>query len=51
MRITMNKVYLKKGKEESLCRFHPWGFSGAIARMDEGIAEGELVHEVLLKVG
>ncbi|MCF0202640.1 MAG: class I SAM-dependent rRNA methyltransferase [Bacteroidaceae bacterium] len=40
----MNKVYLKKGKEESLCRFHPWVFSGAIARMDEGIAEGELVH-------
>ena len=30
----MYKVYLKPGKEESLRRFHPWVFSGAIARMD-----------------
>ena len=27
------KVYLKPGKEESLKRFHPWVFSGAIARV------------------
>ena len=27
----MYKVYLKPGKEESLKRFHPWVFSGAIA--------------------
>ena len=37
------KVYLKKGKEESMKRFHPWVFSGAIAHMDEGIKEGEIV--------
>ena len=30
----MYKVYLKSGKEESLKRFHPWVFSGAIARLD-----------------
>ena len=37
------KVYLKKGKEESLKRFHPWVFSGAIHHMDEGVEEGETV--------
>ncbi|MBO7159853.1 MAG: hypothetical protein J6V62_00250, partial [Paludibacteraceae bacterium] len=26
------KIYLKKGKESSLQRFHPWVFSGAVAR-------------------
>ena len=40
------KVYLKKGKEESLQRFHPWIFSGAIAKMDDGIEEGDLVTVV-----
>ena len=42
----MKKIYLKKGKEESLNRFHPWVFSGAIAKMDEGIDEGETVHVI-----
>ena len=37
-------IYLKKGKEESLKRFHPWIFSGAIARMDDGIEEGDIVR-------
>lgn len=37
-------VYLKKGKEDSLKRFHPWIFSGAIAKMDENIAEGDFVR-------
>lgn len=36
-------IYLKRGKEESLKRFHPWIFSGAINRMDEGIEEGDIV--------
>ncbi len=40
------KIYLKKGKEESLKRFHPWVFSGAIFRMDEGIQEGEVVRVI-----
>ncbi len=37
-------IHLKKGKEDSLKRFHPWIFSGAINYMDEGIAEGEVVR-------
>lgn len=37
------KIILKKGKEDSLKRFHPWVFSGAIARADDNIEEGDLV--------
>ena len=37
------KIILKRGKEESLKRFHPWVFSGAIARIDDGVEEGDLV--------
>ena len=37
-------VHLKKGKEESLKRFHPWIFSGAIHHLDEDISEGEIVR-------
>ncbi len=40
------KIILKKGKEESLRRFHPWVFSGAIQSIDEGIEEGETVRVV-----
>lgn len=40
----MKQVYLKKGKEESLCRFHPWVFSGAIHHQDADIADGEVVR-------
>ncbi len=39
-------VFLKKGKEESLKRFHPWVFSGAIAKADDGIEEGETVRVI-----
>lgn len=39
-------IYLKRGKEESLKRFHPWIFSGAIHHMDEGIEEGETVRVI-----
>ena len=39
-------VYLKKGKEDSLKRFHPWVFSGAIHHADEGIEEGETVKVI-----
>ena len=38
------KVYLKAGKEESLKRFHPWVFSGAIARIEGEPEEGEIVE-------
>ena len=40
----MKKVYIQRGKEKSLQRFHPWVFSGAIARKDGNIAEGEVVE-------
>ena len=42
----MKQIYLKKGKEESMKRFHPWVFSGAIHNMDEGIEEGDIVDVV-----
>lgn len=40
------KLYLRRGKEESLNRRHPWIFSGAIERIDSAgrmVEEGELV--------
>lgn len=43
------QIYLKKGKEESLKRFHPWVFSGAIHHSDEGIEEGDIVR--VLSIG
>lgn len=38
------KVTLKPKKEESLLRFHPWVFSGAIAHMERQPKEGEVVE-------
>lgn len=40
----MKEIILKKGKEESLGRRHPWVFSGAIARTPSAIEEGEWVE-------
>lgn len=40
------QIYLKKGKEESLLRFHPWVFSGAISHSDNGIEEGDIVRVI-----
>lgn len=37
------KIILKRGKEESLKRLHPWVFSGAIDQWDDTIEEGDLV--------
>ena len=37
-------LYLKKGKEESLERFHPWIFSGAVHRVEGNPEEGEVVR-------
>lgn len=41
-----NKIFLKPGKEDSLRRFHPWIFSGAIARVETAgggsIEEGDV---------
>lgn len=40
------QIQLRKGKDESLRRFHPWVFSGAIQQMEQGIEEGEIVRVV-----
>ncbi len=37
-------ISLRRGKEESLERFHPWVFSGAIATMPESVEEGDVVE-------
>ena len=44
--MSIAKIYLRRGKEESLQRRHPWVFSGAIERIEcegENIPEGALV--------
>ncbi len=42
----MKQIQLKRGKEESLLRFHPWVFSGAIQHIDDDIEEGDTVRVV-----
>ena len=39
----MTIIYLKKNKEESLLRYHPWVFSGAVAHVAGSPQEGEVV--------
>lgn len=39
-------IKLRKGKEESLERMHPWVFSGAVASQPDDIEEGDLVSVV-----
>jgi len=40
----MNKIFLYKGKEEPLLRFHPWVFSGAIESVNGAVEEGDVVE-------
>ena len=42
----MKQIQLKRGKEESLLRFHPWVFSGAIQRIDPDVEDGDTVRVV-----
>ncbi len=42
--MSMKTITLRRGKTESLKRFHPWVFSGAIARTERGLEEGETVR-------
>ncbi len=46
------QLYLKKGKEDSLLRHHPWIFSGAIERaeVEEELLEGDVV-DIITKDG
>lgn len=40
---SLAKITLKSGKDQSLKRFHPWVFSGAIKKITGNISEGDLV--------
>ncbi len=40
----IKKITLKPKKDASLRRFHPWVFSGAIAKTEGAIADGEVVE-------
>ena len=40
----MQKIILKAGREKSLKRRHPWIFSGAVAKMPQGVDPGESVE-------
>ena len=42
----MKNLLLKRGKEDSLLRFHPWVFSGAIQQADGDLSEGEMVRVI-----
>ena len=44
MPVKLASFFLKPGKEQSLKRFHPWVFSGAIAKADGKTQEGDLVN-------
>lgn len=46
----MSKIYLKRGREDSLKRFHPWIFSGAIGKIEGNPEEGD-VCEVIASDG
>ena len=37
-------IVLKRGKADSLRRFHPWVFSGAIQTLPDNLREGEIVR-------
>ena len=39
----MKEIRLKKGKESSLERFHPWIFSGALESTSPALSEGDIV--------
>jgi 23S rRNA (cytosine1962-C5)-methyltransferase len=43
-KVTAARITLKKGKEQSVKRYHPWIFSGAIARITGSPAEGDVVE-------
>ncbi|MBQ0006945.1 MAG: class I SAM-dependent rRNA methyltransferase [Alistipes sp.] len=42
----IKEIKLKKGRDESVRRFHPWIFSGAVAVADDSIKEGDIVRVV-----
>lgn len=56
MALIVKKIYLNPNKEESILRYHPWIFSGAIRRMEGDPEEGDVVEvysssKIFLAVG
>ncbi len=47
----MIKIYLKPGKEMPILRFHPWVFSGAVARIDGRPDDGDIAEVYELAFG
>lgn len=47
--IDYKTIVLKKGKEDSLARRHPWIFSGAIHHADNDLQEGDVVRVVSIQ--
>ena len=45
--IAMKRIFLQKGKDKSVRRYHPWVFSGAIGKTDRGIANGDIVDDFI----
>lgn len=42
--MTMPRIQLVRGREKSIHRRHPWIFSGSVAKMDQGITEGDIAE-------
>ena len=42
--MTYPQVILQKGRDEAVRRFHPWVFSGAVAKRDEHLEDGDIVE-------
>ena len=44
--MSMKQVYLRPGKEKPVLNRHPWIFAGAIAQIDDGTQDGDIVDLV-----
>lgn len=44
--MSQGKIFIKKGREDSIKRFHPWVFSGAIEKAEGRLIEGDAVDVV-----
>ena len=44
IKVELTKIILKSGKDQSLRRYHPWIFSGAIKKIMGNPSEGDLVE-------
>ncbi|MGA0555123.1 class I SAM-dependent rRNA methyltransferase [Larkinella sp. VNQ87] len=44
--MSLPKIYLRPGREEAIRRFHPWVFSGAVARTEGDPQDGDVVEVV-----